>query len=477
MSEETFDKRRRPRPAWATAVRWLCAKFGLELVDGMDSPAWRHSFLKESARHAAMDAAFRDSLERLRMAGKVKRRLALVTPMAPAETGIANASLQTFRGCKVGVDVFSRFEDAFAYAHFTSEAVSADLGLDVFDIGSLGLALQLRGYDAIVIAIGNSKHNRFVAAQFELLAKFGSSTPIFVHVHDPWLHDIWAWTAASCDRSAATELATVYGGPMRTNFHRSIAFEMGALGLSAIIADAAVAGIIVNSSSAERLVTKDLELAKRSIPVIRGFHPVFPPLVTPRPDSPPSAPVLVGSFGVPGKAKRTHVVYAAVQALRRRGIAAELMLAGYGVSDYLNRHRRFDRSIIRVVDSPNDLTLQRLMVDVDVAVQLRREGLGESSGVVPQLLALERPVVVSDVGSFVEFGDAVLQIDKRASSEAVADSILSAHERRQQMRENARAYCSQRTPAQFVQLIEQAIGLQSADQFVSLPPHASRKAV
>ena len=51
------------------------------------------------------------------------------------------------------------------------------------------------------------------------------------------------------------------------------------------------------------------------------------------------------------------------------------------------------------------------MLKCDIAVQLRRSNLGESSGVVPTLLALGIPTIVSPIGAFAEYGDAVLSFD------------------------------------------------------------------
>jgi hypothetical protein len=62
------------------------------------------------------------------------------------------------------------------------------------------------------------------------------------------------------------------------------------------------------------------------------------------------------------------------------------------------------------------------MLKCDIAVQLRRSNLGESSGVVPTLLALGVPTVVSTIGAFGEYGDAV-QTFEGTDPAALADLL------------------------------------------------------
>ena len=67
------------------------------------------------------------------------------------------------------------------------------------------------------------------------------------------------------------------------------------------------------------------------------------------------------------------------------------------------------------------------MAGVDVAVQLRAHNLGESSGVVPQLLALGVTTIVSNIGSFREYGDAVVTVDAEIADQQLADVMLASY--------------------------------------------------
>jgi hypothetical protein len=456
MSDELLKKL--PRDSYSLPARWLrklCRLGGLEVIDATDSRAWRFMAMREPPDRPAVDAVLLDSLARLRSEKRSPRRFAVIAPMPPAQTGIANATVQTYRNYRDGIDIFTRFEDIYGYTAFATEEARSEFGFSVYDVGSLPVAVEKHDYAAIVVTLGNSIHNRFIAAQIAHLAAFPPGCPLYLHVHDPWLHDIWAWTALSRGRTAACELTDIYGGRRKERLDRREASRLGATGLAAIMGDTQFAGIIVNSAAAEALVLRELALARNDVPIIRGFHPVFPPTVPLPADRPTSLPLVVGTFGVPGNAKRTEVVHAAAKRLVAQGVVAELVMAGYGISTYL-KHTRLDRSFVRVIDAPGDRELQFQMARVDVGVQLRREGLGESSGVVPQLLALERPVVVSSVGSFVELGDAVIQTDASAGPDAIARAILDANAGRDRLRRRSREYGATHTPAQFMRMLESA---------------------
>ncbi len=407
----------------------------------------------------AIQAAISDSLARIRHIGETRRRFAIVSSMPPSETGIAYATAKTFRNCPGGVDIFSRFEDIQAYASFASEASSRDAGFDVFDIAALPLAIGTRVYDAIIVELGNSWHNRFICACLTHFAKFPSPIPLFIHAHDPFLLDIWEWFAKRQGRSQSIDMRLVYGcrwsgvwGPL--GFAR--ARKMGIAGLSAVLRDISVAGIIVNSAAASDIVSRDLARAGRALPVLVGFHPVFPAtraaISTPRDKT-----MRVGSFGVPASWKRTDVILDAIKALIARGVDCQLVLAGFGVDDYMARRPAVDRARVRLVNSPSDAALMSLMAEVDVAVQLRRSATGESSGVVSQLMAMGRPVVVSAVGAFMDFGDAVVQVGPEAGPDAVADAILSASDQRALLEARAKQYCASRGPEQYVAWLADAI--------------------
>src|SRR5690606_26082846 len=119
--------------------------------------------------------------------------------------------------------------------------------------------------------------------------------------------------------------------------------------------------------------------------------------------------LIVGSFGAPSASTGTDVVLAAVQELRKRGIKARLIVAGFDAYYFADGEldKNEDRSLLVLAEPSPERELQLDMLKCDIAVQLRRSNLGESSGVVPSLLALGIPTIVSSIGAFSEYGAAV----------------------------------------------------------------------
>jgi hypothetical protein len=91
--------------------------------------------------------------------------------------------------------------------------------------------------------------------------------------------------------------------------------------------------------------------------------------------------------------------------------------------EFVARHGRRGEDWIVAAEPRRERDLQALMAGTHVAVQLRRKNLGESSGVVPTLLGLGIPTIVSPVGAFKEYGNAVRFFDGD-DPDGLADVIL-----------------------------------------------------
>ncbi|HWT08839.1 MAG TPA: glycosyltransferase, partial [Roseomonas sp.] len=130
---------------------------------------------------------------------------------------------------------------------------------------------------------------------------------------------------------------------------------------------------------------------------------------TARPPRPPGA-LRIGSFGYPAASKGTDRIIAAFRLLRQRHPDAMLVLAGYHAGRYVQAEGLADEPGLELHDNPPEATLLALMSSVDVAVQLRMQNTGESSGIVPQLLARDVPTITSAIGAFAEYGEAVVAL-------------------------------------------------------------------
>jgi SAM-dependent methyltransferase len=89
------------------------------------------------------------------------------------------------------------------------------------------------------------------------------------------------------------------------------------------------------------------------------------------------------------------------------------------------------------------------MSGVDVAVQLRAFDAGESSGIIPQLLASDVPTLVSPIGAMRDFGAAVRYVPQECDATQLAEVILEEAREPARGQADRDAYAQAHTPARF----------------------------
>lgn len=344
-------------------------------------------------------------------------RLAVVTCLPPDATGIANFALKQLSEFDAVVDVFSQVRDVAHFLRVRAILASQTGGrVRLHPMASLLSRDVTNRYERLVFVLGNSRHNFEVFRSMEALGGFGAGDRIVCHLHDPCCHNVVQLGKGLEPGPYLAYLGRLYDNPgLLANFgaenwqaHKA-AVDAGILGVRTLF-DVGVRHFIVNSEAAARIVREDLspaEAVEARVDVL--YHPVFEPEVSRRQAEPHDGSLVIGTYGAPSLSKGTDVVIAAVKELRRRGVRARLVVAGFDANYFadgeLPRHE--DRSWIELAEPTTERELQIDMLKCDIAVQLRRSNLGESSGVVPTLLALGVPTVVSTIGAFGEYGDAV----------------------------------------------------------------------
>jgi len=348
-------------------------------------------------------------------------RLAVVTCLPPDATGIANFALKQLSAANAVIDVFSQVRDV---AHFlrVRAVLAAHTGGNVrlHPMASLLARDVTNRYERLVFMLGNSSHNFEVYRSMETLAGFGAGDRIVCHLHDPCCHNVVQLGKGLEPGPYLAYLGRLYDNPgLLANFgsenwqaHKA-AVDAGILGIRTLF-DVGVRHFIVNSEAAARIVREDLSPAESNetrVDVL--YHPVFEPEVSRIQAEPHGGSLIVGTFGAPSVSKGTNIVLQAVQELRRRGVKAKLIIAGFDANYFADGElaKGADRSWLELAEPTTERELQLDMLKCDIAVQLRRTNLGESSGVVPSLLALGIPTIVSPIGAFAEYGDAVGTFD------------------------------------------------------------------
>jgi hypothetical protein len=369
-------------------------------------------------RTLAFHRAVSESLRRFRRRLLARRlRVAVVTCLPPAESGIASTSEMIYSAMEVSTDVFAEFP-----APEDIDALTRKYGANALvrwhHVKSLEEALRTDRYSAIILTLGNSAHHMPAVRVMRRLASISADVPIIVHLHDPFLVGLLAPAAAEEGIDLRGLIASVYG-PL-PDFSAKALADAGALGLRALLRGWCPDTFIVHSSAARRHVLRELPGVRVDVLTHPKYRFVAEPGWTPI--SNPRAPVF-GSFGIPHAAKLTHVVLAAFELVRTEVPGARLLLAGYNAGAY------FTGAVppgVEVIASPSDLELRDLMRRTDVAIQLRAADLGETSGIVGQLLQEGVHTIVSRIGSLSELGDRVTYVERSSTSQDIANKMVDA---------------------------------------------------
>jgi glycosyltransferase involved in cell wall biosynthesis len=371
--------------------------------------------------------------------------VAIVSSLPPEQTGIAHFTHRLFA------------EDSAGFHFYTDRANGHSGSFDpVFSLDELAHRATTDRYAAVVFMVGNSAHSVSAIKAMRALAKVPRPPPILAYLHEAWLLALLEQTIGA--EAVSGVLRRVYAGRTAGNgsaplFPPRELIKQGILGVRALFEDVPLHKIFVNSRTAfDLLRADDPTFPPERIKVL--FHPVFAPIASP--EVPPrSAPLRIGTFGVPNPYKAIDKVVAAFAQVRASIPQAELVIAGYGARTFTRTRGWLAQPGVQVHDSPPAERFEALMASVDVAVQLRDLSLGESSGTVAQLVALRRPIVVSRVGSLVDLGDAACFAPDRATPPELAALILA--EARQPERRSAAmaAYAAAHEPGRLLDLLRQ----------------------
>ena len=345
--------------------------------------------------------------------------ICVTSAMPPAKTGIATATLLTFREASFGVDIFAPYDCTEDYLLALNDARLNCGTISIHHLAARPLAVGLNHYVGQLFVLGNSEHNYPIIRSMRRMSAFPRCTPIAVHIHDPCLLHLVRLVARSESRDFSQWMQHKYRLPKPLN-HDTDLLAAGVYGIKALLDDIDVKLVLVNSKVAQEAVERELP----NVRVERLFHPV----INLNNASPPprSAPFQVGSFGVPNANKGTEIIVDAFRRLRHSVPGARLILAGWGAERFAFRYGLSASDGYDIYDSPDDDQFDRLLMSVDVAVQLRIQAHGESSGVIARLIGADVPLIASRIGPFTEFEGMVDFLDPGESVDELANMLLRA---------------------------------------------------
>lgn len=262
-------------------------------------------------------------------------------------------------------------------------------------------------YQSQIFVIGNSIHN---LSTLNSAIKFGRKNS-WLYLHEAEQNCLWR---PFCNTIRASV------DKFYTTFYRDLSLKK-TYGLLPLLKVTGIKNFIVNNTLCKKIVEDELS-GLENLTVVKAFLPInpLPSLVPPRISL--DGEYIVGTFGGPSPLKGTHIVYKAVELLRKANVPVKLVVAGYGVNRYFQGQSKPDWLI--TVDSPSYLDLLRLQKAVDIAVQLRLKPHGESSGVICQLISLGTGIITTQNFVDEDLQPFVKEVSSTISENELADTIV-----------------------------------------------------
>jgi glycosyltransferase involved in cell wall biosynthesis len=344
-------------------------------------------------------------------------RLALVTPLPPEPTGIADysAELAPALGARCDLTLYSaqppRLPDRVTIPWRPASEFQGPAGTN--------------GWDVALYQLGNSVFH-------EPAYRAALAWPGVVVLHDPILHHfISAITEHRGDRAGYLREMLyshgVAGGrAARGALHRVRGVVAAAWPLTGRVIDASL-GVIVHSEAAAALVRQ----VRPAAPVAVVPHVVEPPprlnrLTARRTLGLPEEALLIGVFGLVTPEKRLDLV---VRALTRLAPALpdwRLVIVGEdggALESALAVATPAVRERTIVTGRVGWQEFRRALAAVDFAVALRWPTLGETSGAALRALAAGAPLVASAVGAFRELPPEAVTLVPPEDEEALVAAL------------------------------------------------------
>jgi glycosyltransferase involved in cell wall biosynthesis len=327
--------------------------------------------------------AYHDVLARPRPTARRRPRVAFVTPLPPAATGVADFSYRLLSELREHCDVHA-FADGCRHVDAALGPPRAPDGVEVLPARFLGEQERARGgYDCVVYCLGNSEFHGYALAQ--LRRRSG-----VVLAHEIRLTDLYALTA---DIPGAVP----GGAPVRLTADE--AERRGVLMVDEVVA-LADRFVVLSPYAADRVrLDVDPFYADRIVTMpFAGRDVVEQP--TP---SDARAPI-VASFGLVNAIKQNALLVAALPALRMRVPDASVVFVGPCAEVEREQLTKLAAELgvadrVTITGAVPDADYAAWLERAAVAVQLRGAANGECSGTVADCLASGVVPVVSGIGA------------------------------------------------------------------------------
>lgn len=372
------------------------------------SKKYDYSIISDSSKEGIQPQTFEYSTD----------RLAFISILPPDESGIATYSLKTFseKNIDLPVDLYCPFKSENHKLNNKKEIKNKFVKLhslqNFFDNN------EVYKYSVIFIAVGGSCHHAYIINLLKEIREHNLLNKVYLYLHDLHFRDFFMFYSGMNIWKFAITNMQLYGDPryrdcsigsliniLRALNQLQLNYNLGLRFFQKL----GITHFLVNSEAAKELLSNDLDKNSPFI-IEKVFLPVLP--ISSDIDSSiilkESGYVHIGSFGIPSAGKCTPQLIRAIEELNNNGYKIKLIIAGWNAFNYM-KSNKINKDWLLVFDSLKENELITLMSQMDLAIQLRSMNGGESSGCVPMLISCTVPTIVSNVGSFAEYGAEVIK--------------------------------------------------------------------
>lgn len=294
-----------------------------------------------------------------------KKKLALFGCLPPEQSGIASYN---FLLLAESPEIHS-FLPYREYMNFRTLRLGANFKR-CFSLSLYDFISQRYDYKNNIFVLGNSVHNVSILSAAIKMAHNNN----WLYLHEAQLGGLFEEFCKSVKIDRHSVYKLFYGEKLASSSY----------GILPLIRLTGVKNIIVNNEKCRKLVEADGVNEK---PVVtQAFHPIENNLTLKKSKPFNCSEFIIGSFGIPQKAKATEEIISAVSMLIEKGFKVKLLLAGYQINSYF-ANRKLPSWLI-TIDSPSKSDLLKLQAGTSIAVQLRNDSHGESSGVINTLIGM-----------------------------------------------------------------------------------------
>ncbi len=345
-------------------------------------------------------------------------KLAIVTPLPPQHTGIADYASDLIIGLKdLGCDI-----DLFSNAKI-------DLFEDmrVYNIETIEHTI-LNDYDVIIYQMGNNTN--FHLYMVELIKKYQG----IVHLHDMVLHHIYAWTTFSQNKKMEyfDTLEKWYGKEAKELLEEMVNINTMPWD-SRIITHIPLFEEFIQYADA-CIVHSDFvkKKIKASFPYLDTYHihQLYKMPIEKKSNTNRSSVLRFGIFGGVDPQKQVDTVlkvFAEVSKKKPRSKFHLVIVGGIdNRCDYIvDLPKQYNlEEVVEITGRVEEEVFMEHFTNTDILIALRYPTMGETSAVVMRALQLGIPCIVNDVGWYNELPEHVIKIPVE-NMESILEDTLS----------------------------------------------------